>query len=129
MTRGKWVALVVGLAAVVLLAPFSPALWRAAMYTPERETPVVYLVPDNLIEENFEFGYAAVSEKRHRWLPGPDYVVQCKWCADSDHRACPRNLLMSTGDNNVGDSFISVAPPMERYTCDCPHPSHAQESE
>ncbi len=32
MTRGKWVALVVGVAAITVVVPYGPAVWMAVAY-------------------------------------------------------------------------------------------------
>ena len=108
MTRGKWVALAVGSALFAVLFPFLPLGWEAVMYTPEC---------DEL--EPFKKGvHAVVMRKRVDWIPGPDRVLRCAWCAESDHSQCPRKV----------GSWAARAMTLDRVACTCPHPSHAQES-
>ena len=123
MTRGKWVALAVGLAVIAVLALNGPAVWRVVAYIEERQEGVV-LIPDYTARSQElprNPDYMIITRKRFIWFPGRDYMVLCAWCAETIHEKCP------------GDKYVLLpkeATPAETYTtCTCPHPSHAEGSE
>ena len=143
MTRGKWVALAVGLAAVVILVPFFyPPLWRAVAYEKERRQPVFRNLPPSpftTAELRIGFGpvrlkdpgYLLLLRKRFDWLPGRERFSVCGCCVESRHSDCPRRMLVYASLGEVEDFFTWHHGNVfyQRHTCACPHPSHAQESE
>ena len=124
MTRGKWVALAVGLAVIVVLIPYGPALWRAVAYVEERmeNSSKATILSD--ADASYLPEYVVLTRKRFNWVPGPVLTTRCPWCAESDHARCPgkRKMLvfLPLGQDRVQGRL---------HPCDCPHPSHAQESE
>ena len=128
MTRGKWVALVVGLAVIAVLVLASPRL----LYQTEMRALVFHSG-----FEMYEFGEVLQAppegdcfvEIRRVWFSRPRSAFEpqgrarCGWCLRSRHDSCPRKV---SGGGSIGSSRIV---PFPVYECDCPHPSHAQESE
>ena len=136
MTRGQWVALGGVVAAIAVLIPYGPAVWRAVAYVEERIEPIdvrhrysTHRYSTNSTEVNtdlatLEVEYMVVLRKRLEWLPGPDLVVRCAWCVESDHARCPgSNFALSCPAGTRDSRFIGTV------HCDCPHPSHAEGSE
>ena len=88
MTRGKWVALAVGLAAIAVLVPYGPALWRAVKYADERVEYGERVTIENGLDGRIqtirhrgrshgEPDYIVLSRKRFHWLSGPDQMIRC----------------------------------------------------
>ena len=127
MTRGKWVALAVGVAVIAVLVHYGPALWRAVAYVESRHDGELMMMRfDTRTYERPQnpSRYIIVTRKRFNWLPGRAATVHCGWCVESAHQKCP------------GDQYNLFSPkgewprwPSETRTCTCPHASHAQESE
>ena len=121
MTRGKWVALAVGIAAIAVLVPYGPALWRAVAYVEERD--------------RMDIGHSAIPawdfsvlRKRVPWLPGEDNVIPsqlCRYCWLELHEHCwqplaGRNLSFGKGSRiGVHEYYLPAT-----FHCTCPDPSH-----
>ena len=125
MTRGKWVALAVGLAVIAVLVAYGPALWRAVVFEESRVYGTSGLEPWKITPES---EYIVIVWKRFSWLPGPQREVRCRDCAESRHVDCPR-VMHGFGlyNENIGPSLVAAA--ARDLSCTCVHPSHAQESE
>ena len=128
MTRGRWVALAVVVAVIAVLASYGPALWRALVYTLERKEPIspharYYIEGTDDEFEALDFEYVSVMRKRFDWLPGPDRYVRCAWCVASDHAKCSGSKRLVILADMRDPSLIDWS------RCNCPHPSHAQESQ
>ena len=119
MTRGKWVALAVGLAAIAVLVLYGPALWRAVAYDQGRDWGVQ-------VDHEVQPQCVVFMVKRFSWLPGPDFMQWCASCVESRHVNCPRKMGIYQNWKRPGKP---LAPVYSAYSCDCPHPSHAQDSE
>ena len=126
MTRGKWVALAVGLAVIAVLIPYGPALWWAVAYVEERRIVLIAYEDPNGAEYLDE--QARVLRKRWSWVLGPEHRVRCGRCQESDHRSCPRLLSMAATWRSTG-KILGLDGVFSGHLCDCPHPSHAQASE
>ena len=141
MTRGKWVALAVGLAVIAVLVPYGPAVWRAVAY--ERHT--MFGRPQDTSWSMY------FCQKRYSWLPGsPQFVPPqpCGRCRNQDHGRCiaeesdrlfgSGTVITFTGTHLSYEKTrhasavvlvpLSAARPMV-WRCTCPHPSHAGNSE
>ncbi len=153
MTRGKWVALAVGLAVLAVLVPYGPAVWRAVAYAPERLEPVVVLANDHPKYAHTEYTHTGpiefisgmysngmrttvsvltVKRKRHTWIPGEEFIVPdqvCPWCRRTT--LIPHEYCFTGRGNraNIGLRDGTRLDLPETFRCTCPHASHAQESE
>ena len=135
MTRGKWVALAVGLAALAVLLPYGPALWMAAAYVEERKENVWLHDPtkDGEYEGILDpVDYLLLKRKRFDWLPGSDRMAQCSFCVETQHVKCPRVVFETWSAATPGLDRVEQSLRLDilaEHLCTCPHPSHAQESE
>ena len=121
MTRGKWVALAVGVAVMALLVPYGPAMWRVVTYEDRR----IEDLSVSLSNAAAKVEYMIVSRKRFDWVSGPDSFVRCSFCVESEHRMCPRDTASAwvMKENPRSGTWE------QRFVlCTCPHPSHAQDS-
>ena len=138
MTRGKWVAVVVGLAAIVLLALVSPRILyehelRALVFDSEFE---IYEFGEVLHSPPEDDSFVEVRRWRfnrtHRRFPWErsDTSVECGWCIRSRHDGCPRKVAgrVVFGTGRVGTVRGTRSPFRAIRECDCPHASHAQDS-
>ena len=73
MTRGKWVALAVGLAVVAVLVPYGPALWRAVAY---QQSSSIAMHTGTISDPIYVAGWI----KRWDIMPGPDVVLEHPSC-------------------------------------------------
>ena len=152
MTRGKWVAMAVGVAVIAVLVPYGPELWMAVAYTGAREelvaviergttqyTPYTHIGP---IEFTSAYrsgsgtltmvGPLTIKRKRHAWIPGEEFIVpdqECPWCERTSYMRHEYCFTGRGAEANCGfrDGTRLYLP--ETFRCTCPHPSHAQESE
>ena len=65
-------------------------------------------------------GYVVVTRKRLSWGPGPESTLRCGWCDEERHSDCDKDAAYLRHVASGGQVV---------YLCDCPHPSHAEESE
>lgn len=132
MTRGKWVALAVGLAVIGVIVLNGPAVWRAVPYSSEVLFPVkLYPGLDrtrlNRSDPVRAPDYIVIWQKRGDWIPGQRYIIRCSFCLDSDHDLCVG--VMNGEWSRVRPSEASFHVFDAAFRCSCPHPSHAEESE
>ena len=153
MTRGKWVALAVGVAVTAVLVLNAPAVWRVAAYTQAREELVVVIEKANTKYTPYthigpiEFravyksglgptlsmvGLLTIKRKRYAWIPGEELIVPdqvCPWCNPRTyipHEYCFKGPGSSA---NIGLRDGTRVHLPETFRCTCTHSSHAQESE
>ncbi len=148
MTRGKSVALAVGVAAVAVLVLNGPAVWRVVAYVqvPISSGPVsVHLgggavsylsgtdqmgaMTTNLETAVVESGTLTVHKKRHAWLPGQAFIIPdqaCVSCGLGKHTVCfPRHV---EGARFITPDGTRVELP-ENFRCTCTDPSHDGDSQ
>ena len=117
MTRGKWVALAVGLAVIAVLVHYGPAMWRAVRYQKVRVWGVQ-------VDPDVQPECVVYMVRRFIWDPGPKFTQLCTGCAESRHVGCPRRIGIFLNTEGKGGVPVHYT-----YSCDCPHSSHAQDSE
>ena len=140
MTRGKWVALTVGLAVIAVIVLNGPAFWKAVAYE-QREAEAVFFGTgrarfsrsggvggpgDNPFWEDRGF---VVVRKRYSWIPGSEFTVpdqMCPACILEFHDACFPKAGGSAGCSFPDGSSVDLS---SSFRCTCPDLSHAQESE
>ncbi len=138
MTRGKWVALVVGLAAVAVAVPYGPALWMAVAYDRQESSLLSFMIGGRGYSVGRGQGSAdpvwkdlkfVVMKKRHSWMPGSEFTVpdqMCPACILEFHDACFPKAGGSAGCSLPDGSSVDLS---SSFRCTCPDLSHAQESE
>ena len=136
MTRGKWVALAVGLAVVAVLVSYGPAVWRTVAYVEEQQTQPLYFWNEG---NGWKEDNHVLLRARREWLSGARLkAAMCGWCDESDHLQCPRELafVLPAGCRieyqpmqSVGTPEVSAGMHAVMLPCTCADPSHAQESE
>ena len=116
MTRGKWVALAVGLAVAACLVAIAPQAWLWSAYR-NAEVEEIVRFPISGFPKWLKEVRRPALVKRWDWLPGREVVLpdrRCNACLHDSHRNCPRRISIS----EVADELL----------CTCRHPSHAQDS-
>ena len=120
MTRGKWVALAVGMTALGFLVPYGPGLWRSVAYVETRLEPLP--VPEERMPP-----YVIAQVRRFDWIPVRRVTgITCGFCVESKHADCtPWMKVRAVPTKDYDQSPNAFMAPL----CMCPHPSHAQDSE
>ena len=138
MTRGKWVALAVGLAVVAVLVVNGPALWRSVAYVKEQRkglsdgARLCIFIGSATDSQPIRWSgpmEVDVFRKRYKWLPGQEVIVPdqpCIPCNGGLHDWC-------WNERRERPPFVRIIrgtePQSAPFRCTCPHPSHAESSE
>ena len=122
-------ALAVGLAVIAVLVPYAPTLWTALAYEEERIEDFVMAASFDGEPAQERPDYVLFIRKRFDWLPGPDLIIRCAWCVESDHVKCPRYVgrNQTVQEGPLRGWRIGLRQLLQ--ACTCPHPSHAEDSE
>ena len=127
MTRGKWVALAVGVAAIAVASPrlLYQTEMRALVFHSGFKMYEFGEVLHSPLERN---SFVEIRRWRFSWPRNWrmfDARVECGWCLRSLHEDCPHEV-----SGRGWTTYIAGrAAPGLIHRCACPHPSHAQESE
>ena len=127
MTRGRIIALLVFVAAVIVMVPFAPDLWWNVAYRTdegtdlyERTWAMILIVPGD--QDTYTKSDKALLVKRASWLPGQEYHVgpaECATCVGGNHGKCTGRVEIVRWINGVSIETLASA------SCDC---DHVQES-